>query len=109
MPGCDYFISVPDLFAARDEYEAGWSARSIAHRRWREWGYGSPWAAERGLRRALRSIGVEVRDRAAANELRVTLHGDTRREFRDPAHPEHHRYLAYHARRRLVRLSKEEQ
>src|SRR6185437_8732995 len=107
MPGHEFYITTPQLMAARLEYEAGWSAEEIARRHWEEWGYSQLSAAARALRKALRLVGVEVRDARTASREYLLLHGDSCRAFRDPGHPEHGRYLAYQrasqGRRRAAR------
>lgn len=104
MPrGVDYKIPLSDLLQAAREHEAGWSLRAIARMKYREWGYASPKSALEGLRGALRTIDAPVRDRIEATVDASLVHGNNRRAMKDPAHPEHSRFLAH---RRATRKSR---
>ena len=101
MPrGVDYRIPLKDLLQAADEHQAGWSLRAIARMKYREWGYKTDKTALEGLRMALRSIDAPVRDRIDATVDASLIHGNNRRAMKDPAHPEHDRFLAHRRKTR---------
>ena len=106
MPrGQDYRIPLKALFAAAERHQRGESLRSISRLHWHEWGYSSPGSALEGLRYALRSIGAPVRGRIEQTVLSATMHGNSRRAFRDAEHPEHERHLEH---RRMLRAKRED-
>ena len=103
MPrGVDYKIPLKDLLDCAREHEAGWSLRAISRMRWREWGYASDKSALEGLRKALRSIDAPVRDRIEATVEASLIHGNSRRAFASPDHPEHARQVAQRRHRRSL-------
>ena len=97
MPrGVDYRIPLADLLAAAEHHHRhGWSLRSIARLKWRQWGYASPGSALEGLRNALRVIDAPVRGRVDQTILSSTTHGNASRAAREPGHPDHARFLAH--------------
>ena len=104
MPrGVDYKIPLADLLQAAREHEAGWSLRAISRMKYRKWGYASPKSALEGLRGALRTIDAPIRGRIDATVDASLVHGNNRRAMKDPAHPEHDRFLAH---RRATRKSR---
>ncbi len=106
MPrGRDYLIPLADLLLAADQHAKGWSLRAICRLNWKRWGYASCGSALEGLRRALRTIAAPVRDRIEATVQVSTLHGNARRAFREPGHPEHARAVAH---RRAIRSKQRE-
>lgn len=104
MPrGVDFKIPLQAAREAHAAHVAGWSLRAIARMRYREWGYASEKSAVEGLRGVFRALDLPVRDRITATVEASTVHGNSRRAFRDPAHPEHERHLAQRRHRRAAK------
>lgn len=101
--GVDYRIPLRDLLQAAEEHAAGFSLRSIAGRRWQEWGYASMKSALEGLRRALRTIDAPVRDRIEATVLASTVHGHGRRHMRAGGWKAAKRHRNWQRRRARIR------
>ncbi len=106
MPrGVEYRLSLADAQEAHKAHVAGWSLRAISRMRYREWGYASPNSALEAMRGVFRLLELPTRDRVEAVVDFSTVHGNSARAFRDPAHPEHARHLAH---RRHVRAQARE-
>lgn len=106
MPrGVDYKIPLADLLEAAAHHRRGWSLRSIARMKWRQWGYASDKSALEGLRHALRAIDAPVRDRIDATVRASVMHGNSSRAARVPGHPDHERHLEH---RRTARANRKE-
>lgn len=106
MPrGTEVRIPLADLRWAAEQHASGWSLRFISRARWQQWGYASPDSANEALRRSLHYVGGTVRDRVEAVQLAHTTHGNLRKGYSSPDHPEHHRYLEH---RRRVRQQRKE-
>lgn len=100
MPrGVKIRIPLADLFTSAEQHAAGWSLRSIARMRYRQWGYASQGTALEALRKALRLIDAPVRDRVEACVLASTMHGRSRRAAARVGHPDHAEYLAHQRER----------
>lgn len=102
MPrGVDYRIPLAAVRQAADAHQAGWSLRALARMHYREWGYKTPKSALEGLRHAMRTLDLPIRDRVTATVDATTRHGHSTRAARDPEHPEHEQHLAHrrHMRR----------
>lgn len=109
MPrGVEYRIPLRDLLDAAEDHANGMSLRAIARMGWESWGYASEKSALEGLRHALRSIDAPIRGRIEQTVLSSTKHGNGRRAFRDPNHPEHERHLAQRRKTRAARRKKEQ-
>jgi hypothetical protein len=105
MPrGVDYRIPLAAVRQAAADHEAGWSLRALARMRYRDWGYASPGSALEGLRHAMRSLDLPIRDRVAATIDAHTVHGNATRAAHEPGHPDHQRFLDHrNALRRAAR------
>jgi hypothetical protein len=102
MPrGVEFRIPLGDALAAGEQHRRDWLLRAIAWLRWRRWGYASENSALEGLRHAMRTLDLPVRDRVDATVLASTMHGNSRRVARQPGHPDHAAFLAH--RRRVRR------
>jgi hypothetical protein len=84
-------ISATALREAAVEHEAGWSLKSIARRKYREWGYASIESASVSLGRTFVKAGIPVRSNLDAKRLHNTTHGTWR--YRSPSHPKHELFL----------------
>lgn len=103
MPrGVEFKIPLADARQAHAEHLAGWSLRAIARLRWQKWGYASANSALEGLRGVFRALDLPVRSRVQATVEASTRHGNSRRAFADPDHPEHDRHLAQRRHRRAI-------
>jgi hypothetical protein len=96
MPrGVDYRIPLADVRQAHQDHQAGWSLRALARMRYRRWGYASPKSALEGLRNAMKTLELPVRDRIDAVVDASLIHGKASRAAHRPDHPDHAAYLAH--------------
>ena len=107
MSGTDYRIPLAAVHQAHREHMAGWSLRALARMRYQEWGYKSAKSALEGLRRAMRTLDLPVRDRITATVDVSTVHGLSTRAARDPQHPDHAAHLAHRRHLRATRTRTE--
>lgn len=104
MPrGPEYKIPLRDLQRAADEHDAGFSLRSICRRRWSEWGYSSVGSALEALRRGLRLIDRDVRDRIESCVMSSTVHGNATRQGKAHGTPRALAHRRWQIRRRRIR------
>lgn len=105
MPGPDFLIPLAAVRQAAADHQAGWSLRALARLRYREWGYKTPDSAQQGLRCAMHTLDLPVRDQRAATADATTVHGLASGGAHEPSHPDHQQFLAY--RRQLRRVVRE--
>lgn len=96
MPrGVGYKIPLAELLEAAEHHRRGWSLRSIARLKWRQWGYASAASAPRASGRPSARSTRPVRDRIDATVQASVMHGNGRRAARVPGHPDHERWLEH--------------
>lgn len=90
MPrGVDFRIPLSEVRQAHAEHLAGWSLRALARMRYEQWGYASPNSALEGLRRAMHTLELPVRDRIEATIAASEVHGKARRADKAAGTREH--------------------